>query len=129
MKKFIKIFFISLGVIFLLIVLAIAVFFITDPFNLKSLPGLDLSIKNMVQTTSGNSNIQVDNIDKNPLLDEKQEAVLESLGVNPESLPTQITPEMQSCFESKLGLERVVEITEGSTPTLVEFLKVNSCIN
>jgi len=122
MKKFFKIFFIVLGVLFFIGLLALAVFFIFDPFNLKSLSNSN------IQTTSNTSQTEADNVDKNPLINEDQESTLESLGVDPASLPTQITPAMEVCFVEKLGQERVVEIMQGGTPTPSEFLKVKVCL-
>jgi hypothetical protein len=128
MKKFLKVFFISLGVLFLIIILAVGVFFIVDPFNLKSLPDSDVTVQAIIKTTTKSNQVQVDNVDKNPLLNEEQEATLESLGVDPTDLPTQITPEMEACFVSKLGEARVIEITAGDTPTFTEFIQVQSCL-
>lgn len=128
MKRFLKVLFISLGILFFLIILLVGVFFIVDPFNLRSLPNSDVTIQAIIKTTTKSDETQVDNVDKNPLLNEEQEATLESLGVDPADLPTKITPAMETCFESELGSERVAEINQGSTPTLTEFLKVRSCL-
>jgi hypothetical protein len=127
MKKFLKIFFIFLGALFLIIILAIMAFFIFDPFNLKSLPNSGISVKSVVQTTLGKVDTEIDDVDKNPLVTQKQEAMLESLGVDPSDLPTEITPAMEECFVEKLGAERVSEITQGDSPTAAEFLRAGNC--
>jgi hypothetical protein len=66
--------------------------------------------------------------DRHPLLDESQEATLEKLGVDPAKLPTEITPEMESCFVDKLGSDRVGDIVGGETPGVLDFIKAKSCI-
>jgi len=68
------------------------------------------------------------NTDKNPLLNESQEAMLENLGIDVGKLPTEITPAMQACFMEKLGQERATEIVNGSTPGTLEIMKVSSCL-
>lgn len=126
-KKILKIVFIVLGVIFLLLLLGIGYLWIADPFNLKALTGESISPTAVIKALN-NDNIEIDNIDKNPLLSEIQEAQLESIGVDPASLPTTITAEMQACFIEKLGSQRANEIIQGSAPTTMDFLKANDCI-
>ncbi len=65
--------------------------------------------------------------DKNPLLSPAQEKTLESYGINPASLPSTITPEMETCFVSKLGSTRVAEIKNGSAPTASDYFAAKSC--
>ncbi len=66
--------------------------------------------------------------DRNPLLSEKQEDLLIKAGVDPSTLPKSITPEMESCFVSKLGASRVNAIKNGETPTLEEIIVAKVCL-
>jgi hypothetical protein len=65
--------------------------------------------------------------DENPILSPDQEKTLRSYGINPVSLPSTITPEMQACFVSKLGSTRVAEIKNGSAPTASDYFAAKSC--
>ena len=62
-----------------------------------------------------------------PNLTTQQEAVLESVGIDLESVPTEVSPSQKECAESALGSERVSEIESGSTPSLGEVLKAKHC--
>jgi hypothetical protein len=115
MKKFIIGFFVSLGVIFFLILLALGYLFVTDTFGIKSI----LIGSSKSDTIPGG--------DRNPLLSESQEKALSAIGIDPAKLPSAITPEMALCFESKLGKERTEEIKNGSAPGSADFLKAQSC--
>ena len=63
-----------------------------------------------------------------PYLTTKQEALLEAAGVNPENVPTEITPALQKCAESILGEKRAKEIEQGSEPTITEILQLKPCL-
>ncbi len=67
-------------------------------------------------------------MDKNPLLSDTQEKALDRLGIDPASIPTEITPEQEQCFEDALGADRVNEIKAGDAPTATDFFKAKSCI-
>lgn len=110
--RILNIFFVVLGIMFFIVLVGAGYVWFADPFHLFS-PTVDSS--------------KVDNVDKNPLLNEQQEAQLEGMGINPASLPTQITPAMEECFTQKLGQKRTDEIKQGSAPTPVDFFKAQSC--
>ena len=129
MKKVLKTFLILLGIIFLILIIGIGYIWIADPFNLKTLFPSGISPIAIIKTFTGNSEVEIDNIDKNPLLTEEQEAQLESLGIDPAELPSEITPEIEECLTNKLGEKRAKEIEEGDSPTAVDFFKARSCIN
>ena len=132
MKTLLKILnwiFVTLGVIFLILIIGISYIWIADPFNLKTMIPSGVSPVSVIKTITGNSEVKIDNIDKNPLLTEEQEAQLESLGIEPADLPTEITPEMERCFTEKLGEERANQIIQGSSPNAVDFLKASSCLD
>jgi len=122
-KKILNIFFVGLGVIFFIIILVATYFWFTSPLSKeKSLPVI-------LSNVAGKEGSKIDNIDKNPLLTEEQEAQLETIGINPSDLPTEITAEMEACFVVKLGETRTKKIIGGSAPTAIDFFKARSCIN
>jgi len=123
----IKGFFIILGIIFFLLILSGVYIWLADPFNLKPLISSGIKIESVANIISSES-IPVDNVDKNPLLSEEQEAALETLGVNPVNLPTAITPELEICFISKLGEVRTSEIMQGDAPNATDLFKVSACL-
>jgi DNA-directed RNA polymerase subunit H (RpoH/RPB5) len=121
-KKFLNVFFVTLGIIFFILILIAIYLFVTDPLNLK--PLIFDQDKEVVESTGGNSV----SIDQHPLLSESQEKTLETFGIDPADLPTEITPEQEACFEDKLGIARVVEIKAGDSPTATEYFKARDCI-
>ena len=120
--KILNIFFMLLGIIFLIL---ITYLWIVDPFKIKP---EGLTIRTLYSAITGNK-VAIDNVDKNPLLTEEQEALLESIGVNPSTLPQEITPALQACFVTNLGDERIAQIINGSSPTTTDYFKASSCIN
>lgn len=139
MKLFLKIlnrFFVFLGVIFFIIIIFLAYFWITDPYNIKPLitgevnNSLEENGLNSLDSTSSSdtSSPTGSNEDSNPLLDANQEETLRNMGIDPATLPSEITPEMEACFVEKLGGERTQEIVEGSDPSPAEILRAASCL-
>lgn len=132
MLKFIKGFFITLGIIFFLLIIVIAYLIIADPFEIrpliKSFQG-DLSVveESMDQTSMKNIDDSVV-VDKNPLLNTSQEKTLEALGIDPATIPTTFTPDMEVCAVEKLGAQRVEEIKGGATPTVMDYMKGKDCL-
>lgn len=122
MNKILRGFFITLGIIFLILIIAIAIFIIFDPLNLRPL------LSGMMSGDQTNYSGGTGAGDKNSLLNESQEKFLETVGVDVESLPTEITPEMEDCFTQTLGAERVKEIQEGAAPSPIDFFKAKSCL-
>lgn len=122
MKKFFTVFFVTLGVIFFVLLLAIGYFLITDPFNLKPL----LFGSSRVNTTkTENSEVKTD---KHPGLSDTQEKTLETFGIDPSKLPSTLTPEQEACFTTALGAKRVAEIKAGDAPTATDIYKAKSCL-
>lgn len=127
MKKFLNIFFVILGIIFFIIILFLSYVYLTDTLGIKTLiSGEDIATEEVKVNIATSNDTQTQ--DKNSLLNSSQEKTLESIGVNPSKLPNEITPEMQNCFEIKLGKDRADEINKGDEPTIVDFLKAQSCI-
>lgn len=120
MKKFFNIFFITLGVIFLIIIVGALFFYIASQFGVST-PRIN---SNGVDFTPAAS----EGGDQNPYLSPAQESALKAMGIDPASVPTSISPEQESCFAEKLGQERVNEIKGGDAPTPVDYYKAKSCI-
>lgn len=120
MKKFFNIFFVTLGVIFFLLIIAGTYFYITDPYGIRPI------IESLAQPSSSTTRTS-GAVDKHPLLSSEQEQVLQSFGIDPAKLPTQITAEQEACFVQALGSARVQEIKSGSTPTAGEMMKASPC--
>ena len=114
MKKIATYFFVSLGVIFFLLILSGIFLYTFDPFNLKPL---------FFGGTASESTT-----DKNPLLSPAQEKALRTIGIDPTSIPSSFTPEQEACFVRILGESRVAEIKAGSTPTPAEYFQAKSCL-
>lgn len=119
MKKVLTVFFVTLGVIFFILILVGTYFFVTDPLELRPL----LFGTNETEQLEGTTET-----DKNPLLSEEQEQALETFGIDPASVPSEITPEQEQCFEAELGEERVDEIRAGASPKPTEFFKTEHCL-
>ena len=120
MWKFLNALFVTLGVIFLVIIALGIYFYVTDPLNLKP-----IIFGDDAAATNANTG---DNVDKHPSLNESQEAALERMGINPANIPSEITPEQEACFEEKLGTERVNEIKAGDSPNSTDYFKARDCI-
>lgn len=136
MKKIINIFFVSLGVIFFVLILISIYLYVADPFNIKPLIELFTSQQEFSNSneegveSSGQSNAsdQENSQDDNTNLSIEQKAALEKIGVDPSSVPNEFTQEQQECFEGILGSERVEEIKAGSSPSATEFFKARECL-
>src|SRR3989344_356070 len=124
--KVLNIFFVVLGIIFFLLLVGGACVWWINPYGMFS---SGISPNSMMNIMTGNNAVKVDNVDKNPLLNEQQEAQLEGLGIDPANLPSEITPAMEACFTAKLGEERTSQIIQGSAPTPIDFLKAQSCLS
>lgn len=117
-----KTFFIVLGVIaaviIVMIVGAIIALILIKPYgvDVTKLPGAYLKMQ------SGEASSY-----DHPLLSTEQEILLESVGVDTASLPTQISPEQEQCAIEALGAERVNQIKQGSSPSLDDYLKAQNC--
>jgi hypothetical protein len=126
MKKFLEIFFITLGIIFFIIILIGIYLFVADPFGIKplilSFTGQPVAENQILPKNSTSST------SSNPMLNAQQEKALKAIGIDPSKLPTSITPEMEKCFYEKLGDQRAGEIKNGSTPTALDLLKVKPCL-
>jgi hypothetical protein len=158
MKKIILYFLALLGSVFLIILIGLTYFYITDPFNLKPLifgtefkieSAIDLKKESTEKTESAavpamvldeTVNTVVEDVKSTDVvsttkaavsdftLSQAQKDALLNLGIPPEAVPTVISAEQEQCFIQVLGEERVKEIKAGAIPGTFEFIKAQSCI-
>jgi|SRR3989344_7551852 len=114
MKKFLVVFFVVLGVIFLIGVLIAIGFFIANSDSPKINSGD--SDETAVQSDSGFS------------LSDAQKSALQAFGIDVSTIPSYITPEQEACFVASLGADRVAQIKGGAVPNAIDFFKAKSCI-
>lgn len=126
MKKFITAFFVTLGVIFLILIFVGIYFYITDPLNLKPLIFGNETAETTESETAESENSETS--DQNPVLSKSQEKALEAFGIDPANVPSEITAEQEACFVAELGAERVAEIKAGASPTMTEYYQARDCI-
>jgi hypothetical protein len=132
MWKILRAFFVFLGVIFFFILIALGYLFLADPYNLKPI-FMPTSSSDVVSTTSSENITTTSTTSDNQnakasLLSPAQESALNNIGVNPNSLPTSITPSQETCFVGILGQARVDEIKAGAIPSAPEFFKAMVCL-
>ncbi len=120
MKKFLTYFFVTLGIVFFIIICSLAYLWFADPFGIR--PMIDAF-------TATHNEGEILQKDKNPILSDEQEKALEKIGIDASSLPTEITPEMEKCFVEKLGASRVIEIKNGDEPSVKEVFITRECYN
>ena len=134
MKKFLNIFFVTLGVIFSIIILFVIYLFIFDPLNLKPLIFGTGSINKTDSTSQTETVKKADEKSNNTegnvefSFSDAQKKTLQSFGIDPASLPTTITITQQTCLEGKFGTVRFAEIKAGASPNAVEFFNAKSCL-
>lgn len=145
MIKIISTFFMILGVIFFLILIAGGYYFSdifitsqknttptpetttfrensqTEPYSSKS-PQTESPSKNTTDPSLGTSPAS------HPLLSDNQIKTLETFGIDTSQIPEEITPEQEACFISAIGKDRVEAIKAGDSPSALEFFKAKSCI-
>ena len=123
MKTFLKILrvlFVVLGIIFFLLIIAGFYLYQSDFYGIKTI--VNYEQKESIDTGDTYHN------DKNSTLSTEQENQLERVGIDPATVPTEISPEMEECFVDKLGEKRVREIAGGASPNALEIVKVEPCL-
>lgn len=135
MKKVLTIFFVTLGIIFFLLLLAGAYLYVVDPLNLKPLlfganppAGQSVGTQTPAADSDTSSEPAAEQSETGSALSPEQQAALETVGINPDSLPSEISPEQEACFTTILGAERVAQIQAGDVPTMSEFYQARSCL-
>ncbi len=122
----------GLLIVILLGIIVLAIIFFTNPMNLRNRIIGSVINSYLSNTIEGYSAIKPSNnnsdADKNPLLSAEQEQALESIGVNVEALPQELTPAMQACLLEKLGEARAKEIISGAAPSPTDFFKAKDCL-
>lgn len=138
--KWIYRFFVVLGEIFFLLLIGLVYFIITDPFNLRPLLMSMYEAQSSAEVddaswSAANSEV-VQPVKNSPtpasgdtgVLNETQAKALESVGLSPQSIPAQFTPQQTACFVNILGQARVDAIVAGDTPTPTEFFQAKDCL-
>lgn len=138
MKKFLIGFFATLGVIFFILIVICVYLFVADPYNIKPfLFGSEQTTQTQEQAkevtqTSERTTPARETVSgtptKNPILNQNQEAALEAVGIDPTDIPSQISPQQESCFEDALGVDRVKAIKSGGTPSAAEIFAARNCL-
>lgn len=135
MKNIFTQIFVTLGVIFLILILVGAYFFVTDPYNLKPLFFGSERVNTQVKSTNtpeakvtATTSASKATVSGGFTLSLTQKQALINLGIDPASVPTTISATQESCFVSVLGEARVAEIKTGAVPNAIEFFKAKSCI-
>lgn len=133
--KWIYRFFVVLGVIFFFILIGIGYFIVADPLHIRPVvmsmyemqTAQDNSDGASVPTNSPTTQSSAETTATTGLSDNQTKA-LESVGIAPESVPSQFTPEQVTCFTRILGEQRVNEIKGGDMPTPAEYFTAKECI-
>jgi len=99
--KILKFIFLTLGIIFFIIIVGVTIFIIKDPLNLRFL----FSDFNMVD-------FNIQNIQE----------------MSTERITNELTPARIECFISTLGEQRAQEIANGAVPGPGDFLKAKNCL-
>lgn len=145
MLRIIRIFFISMGVAFTILLCGLAYVVIVDPFHIRPIIALFMhtspaTIASPVQHTDmevSTSTVATTSPSRPAGSGTKttasgptaaQREALKSVGINPTSFANGVTPEQMVCFVNTLGAARVAEIKSGAVPTATEFMSVRGCL-
>lgn len=129
-RNFLSTFFITMGILFIIIVATLVYLVVADPFELRPML-FDSAQVPREAATAGMLSGEVAPADTSTnelVLSSEQKDALQKYGIDPSTIPTTITPLQLVCFEEKLGTSRVTEIRMGGVPTAFELLRVKSCI-
>ena len=116
-KKLLTWFFVFLGVVFFTLLSAAAYLWFADPWGVRAwweTRGAAVAIP----AAEG----------ANPLLSPAQEEMLSRAGIDPASLPREISPDLEDCLVAAVGEARAEEIRQGAAPTFAEVLKAKECL-
>lgn len=134
MKNAIAWFFYLLGVIFFLLILAGVYIYVADPFGLNALltvpamPTIEEKVAPREKFTPDTSTVQDVPADKHPALTPTQERVLETVGIDPSTLPASVTDTQKQCLINAVGEARANEIKAGALPTVSELVRAQACL-
>lgn len=126
MNKSVNIAFVTLGVLFIVLLLmgigySLSVTQGSDSANYAVTPTADSS-----SDTANSSDSEADDTAFTLSTDQKQ--ALSSFGIDPASAPSSISVEQEACLVAVLGLERVEEIKAGAAPSAADFFQANNCL-
>ena len=146
MKNFIKGLLMFMGVLFFIQVIALAYFWFADPLDIKqyfvvskhvissntSADATDnnnpsSATTNQTPTTTTNTTAPTSD-NSNPFLDPDQEVMLANIGVDIDSLPTEIDKDLEICLIDSVGQKRADEIVNGDVPNVIDFMKARDCL-
>jgi hypothetical protein len=142
LKKIILWFFAGLGVIFFGLLMALTIFVVTDPYNLRPVvmqllgPKVDIvdgareDISTAVESVNEaevpvNTPIEATVSPGSVQVTDMQAEALESVGLSPSA----ISADQEACFVQVLGQARVDAIKAGDIPTVTEFMQAKDCLN
>ncbi len=126
MFKFLQTFFTILGVIFFLLLFGAGVFWFLVFGTGKSV-SMPISLPIEKSELPMEKSVSASN-DKHPLLNVEQEKTLTSIGIDPATLPTHISPEQEQCFIDALGIEKVNAVKAGQAPDALDIFKARDCV-
>jgi hypothetical protein len=117
-----QIFFIIVGIIstvfIFFIAILIAIVLIIKPWNMDIVKTGSALINPSAESSNGYDH---------PLLTPSQESLLQSVGVDPADVPTELTPAQEKCAIEALGAERAQALISGATPSMTDVLKAKHC--
>ena len=131
-SQFVSTFFVTLGIIFIVVLALLAYFVIADPLELRPLifGESESRIEEPAPRESELSGTVVSREENATefTLSASQRDALSGYGIDPASIPTVISPLQVLCFEEKLGVVRVGEIRNGAVPSTFEFFEMKTCL-
>ena len=129
MKQFFTIVFVTLGVILVIIIIALAYLWFADPFKIRTMfSGSSGGTSQTTKSTNGATTTESADGETSSRFSPAQEAAMRAFGIDPASVPTSFTPAQETCFTGVLGAARVAEIKGGATPSAMEYYKAKSCL-
>lgn len=116
-----QIFFIIVGIIstifIFFIAILIAIILLIKPWNMDIIKTGSILI-NPPDVSTGYDH---------PLLTPSQESLLQSVGIDPKDVPTELTPAQEKCAIEALGAERAQALVSGAAPSMTDVLKAKHC--
>ena len=114
MKTIINYFFVTLGVIFFILILAVLYVWYSDMWSIRTYATFMQSRTQSAPATDDGGRAE-------------QQQALEAAGLDMGMFDT-LTAEQETCFVDRLGAERVAEISAGAMPTMGEIAAGSDCL-
>lgn len=116
----------------ILVVVGGIYFYVADPFHIKALfapAPASSATQNRANTPQPASNsVQPKTAPAEIQLTPQQQTAANSLGINPSSISSFLTPATEQCAVTALGQDRVNQIKAGATPSPVDLVKAGHCL-